>query len=106
MEMKGWSQLQAACNLGVSHTRIQQLLSLLEAPKEFKELKLRLNCKSDEEVKKILRRLYNLTKPELKLKETEEDRTYRNITVGVFKQEPISAISFIRNNLSFLLNDV
>jgi hypothetical protein len=44
--------------------------------------------KSDEEVKKILRRLYNLTKPELKLKETEKDKTYYDIVVGVFKQEP------------------
>ena len=38
MEMKGWNQMQAACNIGVSHTQIQYLLSLVDAPKEVKEL--------------------------------------------------------------------
>jgi transcriptional regulator with XRE-family HTH domain len=33
MKLRGWNQLQAACNLGVSHSYIQQLLALLKAPK-------------------------------------------------------------------------
>jgi len=38
MEMKGWNQLAAAANLGVGYTTIRYLLSLIEAPKEIKEL--------------------------------------------------------------------
>ena len=36
MEMKGWNQLQAACNIGASYTQIQYLLSLVDAPEEVK----------------------------------------------------------------------
>jgi len=34
IEIKKWSKLKAAFNLGVSHTQVRHLLSLVEAPKE------------------------------------------------------------------------
>jgi transcriptional regulator with XRE-family HTH domain len=38
MELKGWSQLAAAANLGIAYTYLRYLLSLLEAPHEVKRL--------------------------------------------------------------------
>jgi ParB/RepB/Spo0J family partition protein len=38
IELKGCSERQAACHLGMSHTQIQYLLSLVEAPHEVKRL--------------------------------------------------------------------
>jgi len=36
--MKGWNELHAASNLGISLAQVQRLLSLVDAPKEVKEL--------------------------------------------------------------------
>ena len=67
-------------------------------------MKLRLGVKTDQEVKRILRRLYNIKyhKDKFQLKENERDITYGNIAVGVFKGEPITWESFVRHNLDYL----
>jgi len=38
MELKGWTQERCAAHLGISEITIHRLLSLLEAPKEIKQL--------------------------------------------------------------------
>lgn len=68
----------------------------------FEELKLRLGVEGDDDVKRILRRLYNLENPEKQLKENEEDKTYHNIVVGVFQSESITWQSFSQHNLDYL----
>ena len=39
MKLKGISQLHAACLLGISHSGVQRLLALIEAPKEANKIK-------------------------------------------------------------------
>lgn len=67
-------------------------------------MKLRLGVETDEEVKRILRRLYNLKyhKDKLELKENEQGITYNNVVVGVFRNEPITWESFTAHNLGYL----
>ena len=38
MEIKGWSEFTAAVNLGIHDYYLRSLLSLVDAPKEVKEL--------------------------------------------------------------------
>jgi len=38
IEIKGWSELAAAANLGMGYTTMRYLLSPVDAPKEVKEL--------------------------------------------------------------------
>ena len=38
IEIKSWSELVAATNLGISRKQVEFLLSLVDAPKEVKEL--------------------------------------------------------------------
>ena len=38
MEIKGWNEVFAANNLGISRAQILRLLSLVDAPEEVKEL--------------------------------------------------------------------
>jgi len=38
MELKGWNEFLAARNLGINNQYLRNLLSLIEAPKEVKEL--------------------------------------------------------------------
>jgi hypothetical protein len=68
----------------------------------FQELKLRLGVETDQQVISILRRLYNLKNPNKQLKENDEDKTYHNVVVGVFKGEPITWESFAQHNLDYL----
>ena len=68
----------------------------------FAELKLRFEVETDEEVKKILRRLYNLENPNKELKANKEDRTYHDVVVGVFKNESITWQGFANHNLAYL----
>ena len=70
----------------------------------FAELKLRLGVTTDEEVKKILRRLYNLKyyAEKLQLKENEHDATYKNVLIGVFQNETKSCEAFTTDNLDYL----
>jgi hypothetical protein len=69
----------------------------------FQELKMRLGVKTDEEVRKILRRCYNLNYHKEKLKApSEQDVTYNNIIVSTFQSEPITWGSFTQNNLTYL----
>jgi len=68
----------------------------------FQELKLRFGVGTDEEVKRILRRLYNINQQPERYNQTEEDK--RNVTFidQVFETETIDWISFVRNNLAYL----
>lgn len=68
----------------------------------FKELQFRFTVDSEDETKRILRRLSNLQKPSTQTKENTMDRTYHNIMVGVFKQEKIKWQSFVANNIPYL----
>jgi len=38
MEIRGWSEVLVSSTLGISRIQIQRLLSLVEAPKEVKQL--------------------------------------------------------------------
>ncbi|MBS7615010.1 hypothetical protein KEJ18_04690 [Candidatus Bathyarchaeota archaeon] len=65
-------------------------------------MKLRLSVKTDEEVKRLLRRFYNLKYYPETHRPNRQD-TDSNVTIGqVFKDEPIKPESFIRNNLAYL----
>jgi hypothetical protein len=68
----------------------------------FQELKLRLGVKTDDEVKKILRRLYNIKQQPDRYKETEDDKRNIAFIKEVFKSEPITWESFVRHNLEYL----
>jgi len=68
----------------------------------FEELKLKLGAKTDQEVKRILRRLYNLKYHPDKYKPNEGDESNNNIIVTIFKGEPITWESFVMNNLDYL----
>jgi len=68
----------------------------------FQELKIRLGVNSDEEVKRILRRLYNLKYYPNRYKATEEDERNNNVIITIFKSEPITWESFVQNKLEYL----
>jgi len=68
----------------------------------FQELKLRLGVEKDEEVKRILRRLYNLKYHKEKYKQNKEDEINNNIVVTVFRNEPIAWGPFTQHNLDYL----
>ena len=59
---------------------------------------------TDDEIKKILRRLYNLkySADKLQLKENEKGVTYKNVLIGVFKTENKSWEAFVSDNLPYL----
>jgi hypothetical protein len=65
-------------------------------------LKIRLGVKTDEEVKRILRRLYSLKYHSGKYKPNQEDESNNNVIVNVFRGEPITWESFVSNNLNYL----
>jgi hypothetical protein len=65
-------------------------------------LKLRLGVEKDEEVKRILRRLYNLRYHKEKYKQNKEDEINNNIVVTVFRNEPIAWEPFTQHNLDYL----
>jgi hypothetical protein len=68
----------------------------------FQELKLRLKARTDEEVKRILRRLYNVKNPKNRAEENEQDVCYNNVVVAIFKNEPVTWESFTQHNLGYL----
>lgn len=93
--------------------RIRRTLSLLRRSSRqnqkvlytrslFQELKLRLDVASEDRVKGILRRLYNVKYHLDKYKENEEDVSNKNILVSVFASEIKSWFAFTSDNLEYL----
>lgn len=69
----------------------------------FVELKFRLRVEDDSEVKKILRRFFNITEGMIKEKSiTKEDKLYNNVIVKLFATESTTVNSFINNNIPYL----
>jgi myo-inositol catabolism protein IolC len=58
--------------------------------------------KTDQEVKRILRRLYHLKYYPNKYKPNKRDESSNNVVTTIFKGEPITWGSFVRHNLDYL----
>jgi len=68
----------------------------------FQELKLRLEAKTDQEARSILRRYYNLKEYHGKYKPTDVDNNNVIIIDRVFLSEPVKPESFVSNHLPYL----
>jgi len=68
----------------------------------FEELKLRLEVKTDEKVIQILRRYKNIKEQPERYEISANDKGNVTLIEDVFQNEPVTAISFTRNNIPYL----